>query len=142
MKFRSAFLLPIFAITASALAEEAHWTGRYNRFGGVRPSVRTDRAFRKLFEGTVIRKVDLKAKDLRTGLWKLEELVREVIGEGPAGGFSFIVTNVQYPGYSKPLRLKAQNLSLASIIDALAEQGDFYWDFSAIKLTIRPPKKS
>lgn len=126
------------AVAAFVLADDTHWTAHYKRFGGVRPAAQFEQVSRELFERTVIRDVILEASSLQNAIPKIRMLAQEA---GAKSDISFIITDSTYGGYSKPLSLKAKNLTLAGLIDELALQGDFYWDFSATKLTMRPTKK-
>ena len=133
--------LPLFvslAFVSSVLARDAHWTAKYKRFGGVRPTAKVEQVTREVFEETVIQDARLEANSLQDAIPKIRMLAREA---GSKWGISLIIIDPDYSGYSKRLRLQARKLTLAGFIDELAVQGDFYWDFSAIKLTIRPTKK-
>ena len=94
-----------------------------------------------MFESTIINDVTIKAPSLREALPQVQSLIidsQRAKGIMPAErGISYIIQG-DHIGYSKPLDLRGKNLSVATVIDSLAAQGDFYWDFSAVgRLTLR-----
>ncbi len=136
-----------FLLTVNATqAGPRHWTSRYPRFGGVLPRAVAAETYRELFEGTVIKEVNIKAPGLMEAVPQFLRLVEEserAKGVMPVdAGISCVISEVDHGGYKKALRLQGVNLSIASVIDSLAAQGDFYWDFSRGPLTLRATREN
>jgi hypothetical protein len=120
-----------------ARAGDPHWTQRYARFSETRPLASTENGFYKLFEGTIIKDARLEAATLMQAIPQIRLLIQKA---GNEQGLSVVIQDADYIGYSTPIHFEGKNISLAALINQLAANGNFYWDFSAGKLTLHARK--
>lgn len=130
-------LLATIGMLAIAHADAPHWTAHYPRFSGTWPAAKTEQTVREFFEGTVIRDARINAATFKDAIPQIRALVHAAGGKWDLG---FIIKESDYVGFSKPIQLQAREVSLAGLIDQLAANGNFYWDFSSGKLTLHPEK--
>jgi hypothetical protein len=139
MKALKCCILVVVTIIASnsAGAIEPHWTAKYKRFNGVKPKEKYEQITKDFFEKAILPEVDIDAPTLSDAIPQIQALVRTAVD----GGMSVTIFGSSYAGYHKHLHLNAKNISLAELIDRLALQGDFYWDFALDRLTIYSKKQ-
>jgi hypothetical protein len=78
--------------------------------------------------------------DAKSFISAMDSLVAEVQRVSKVGGLSMIIRSPDNHAYKQRIRIEQKTMKLSDAIDIMCHQAGVTWDFSGIKLTIKPKK--
>ena len=126
-------LSALFTMVTCSIIVADTYAERYKAFSGKEPSPQL-----KVLMDTQLVDFSVDTKSFSSAMDYLSAKVQKV---SKVGGLSMIVRNPDSPAYKHSIKIEKKTMKLSDAIDLICHQADVRWDFSGIKLTIRPEKE-
>ena len=136
MKMLRTKVILLSALSAAAVhAKDIDFRAAYSAYGEA-PSADI-RPFAEEFVSVTLKNLELEADSVEQAIDKIREALQRA--DYPYG-LSLVMRNPAERNYKTAIKIPKATRSLGETINLLCVQADLVWDFSSLKLTLRPNK--